>query len=788
MAIQRIEPEDTETFSLHTNPVRHYVSGATGVEGKLHVFARRSDREKDVVPTSFFSGSSFTDHDLAGHIRVARAASLASGSNVVALTTYLADARDQPTSVRKQQQVDVIRFVPGVSFDSDTQRKAAVTNALMPYYRATYPGMHFGYTNYSCLNFFSNEAIPSGSALLYANPITSSLAGVVTGPYVPTGSFAFDFWINPRYSTTSDTGSYTAGTILHLSSCYAVSLVTGSSRDANGLPDGFRVLLQLSSSTDTRPSHLSLGSLSQLNFVSDDNSLSKNRWHHVTVRWGTNSYNMGSGSFVVDGNTKGPFAIPSASIVPSTFSPSRDNATVLVVGNYYEGTNTASSSLAYFFSTDTATREGLEELIVDAGFAPSSYRFDHPLQAEIHDLKLYGRMLHDAEIEALRTSGPISDTDLLFYLPPFFTQEAPTRTHYLSQGGVLETPFFTFDGTTTTPFGAEMAFSVGGHYPNLENHTRDFATGKYPRLWCLTSSVGDAGISEVPQTANQLLYATGSVRKRALTVLPCDNGTFYPNFTKFLGGLDASRFVNDLGNRELGTISLRHVIPTGSIATGLRSEGTGSIAYQLSGPDPSLSASLTRAPGEVYTILQRTRDDSSNQVVFFDISNLYYGDRIKPGSLTLSDMSVSGSGGQVKVTLQDDGRGNLHRANATGSHPTWASVGNVFYNEGVVLLKDPSLYFFGESGFVLDFAGEHNIHVQRLTLTAHPYEHVSSSNPSYIPVSASDMANDTDKRFVYVTGVNTHDDNLNVVMRTTLAQPVVLRSGDKMSFVVKMDW
>ena len=104
------------------------------------------------------------------------------------------------------------------------------------------------------------------------------------------------------------------------------------------------------------------------------------------------------------------------------------------------------------------------------------------------------------------------------------------------------------------------------------------------------------------------------------------------------------------------------------------------------------------------------------------------------------------------------------------------------------MVKHPSLYFFGQEQFVLEFQGERNVHVQKFNIVARPYEHVSSSNPEYIPVSASNMANDYDKQFVYVTGINLHDDNLNVISRTNLAQPIVLRTGDQMKFVVKMDY
>ena len=678
--------------------------------------------------------------------------------------------------------MDIVRVTPGVSYDTDFARKGVITNMLMPYYRTVYPSAHFNYTNYLAFNFFRENDLPNDSALLFVNPVSES-GSTITAPYLPDGAFTFDFWIKPTRTAEDDVHPYQAGTLMHLSSCYAVSVVSGSSRDANNVPDKFRILLQLSSSAGIAPSLINTSSLPPLSFLMDDNSLFQNTWHHVSIRWGTNAYNNGTGSFVVDGNTKGIFAIPSASVKPPTFFGTSQNPNVLVVGNYYEGDNDGTNSMAYWFSTDTRIREGLEELIADTGFKPFNWKLDHILNAEFHDLKLYNTYLTNPQIETLRTQGPQNTDNLLFYLPPFFTTESPNLSFYEGQGGVFQTPFFTTSGSTDTPFNTGLAYAVGGHYVCLENHGREFVNGRYPRLWSLTGSLLNNS-TVIEESANDILYATGSVRRRACAIVPCDNGQFLPNFQTFLGNLNTDRFLNDLGNTDIGSVSLRNIISTASLYPGLRGDGTGSIAGNLSGPDPAVLSSMDVAPGYMPTILQRTQDNSSNQVVMFDISNLYYGNTIKPGTLVIRDDSL----GYGRMTLKDDGLGNLYRGDTSGSQATWNSVGNVFYNEGLVLIKSPYLYFFGDKQFSVSFQGEQNIHVLKFSITARPFQQISSSNPSYLPVDASDMANDADKSFTYITGINLHDDNLNVIAKTSLAQPVVCRSGDKLNFKVKMDF
>jgi hypothetical protein len=742
-----------------------------------------------------YSSSLYNDVNLNSIIDSAKTRGRTTGNNTGILQQLFQSVNSQSASPRKQQTLEILRFNPGVSFDKDMQRKNTIANIIIPHYRTLYPTSNYSFTNYNCLNFFTGSSVPTGSVLLYPHSVSvGSGSTSLTGSYILPAGFSFDFWIKPSYTNDSSTAAFKAGTLFHLSSSYAVSLISGSHRDVNGKVDRFRLLLQLSSSATITPSNINTSSLPSLVFLSDDNVLQKDYWHHVTIRWGTSTRNNGTGSFIIDGETAGTFVIPSASVAAAQFGGSFGQPDVLCVGNFFEGTNqSVNNLLALFFNAPVAEAEGVMELM-DTNLStyldrPVSYGFNHPLNAEAHELKIFDRYLSDTEIESFVSSGPgPTTTGLKFYVPPFFTRESPTRTYNssLARGGILVTPFFEEDGTTTHPFNVDMSFDVGGQYMNLENYLRDFATGKYPRMLELTASAITVP-NNLPESANVILYNTGSVRKRQLTILPCDNGRFLPNYS-FLNTLSTSSFVTDLGAVELGTITLRNMYPTSSILTGQYIEGTGSMLRTLTGPDPEDSSSLGRAPGVVPTILQRTRENSSNQVALFDISQLFYGNNINPGSLTLSDYSLSGSSGKVAITLKDDGRGNVYRCNTSSSVATWNNVGNIFYNEGIILLKNPALYFFGADNFTLDFKGQQNIHIMSIACTAAPLMETSSSNPTYIPVSASTLASDQDKKYVYITDVYIHDDNLNVIAKTQLAQPVVKRTGEKLVFKFKMNF
>ena len=140
------------------------------------------------------------------------------------------------------------------------------------------------------------------------------------------------------------------------------------------------------------------------------------------------------------------------------------------------------------------------------------------------------------------------------------------------------------------------------------------------------------------------------------------------------------------------------------------------------------------------------------------------------------------------MTLRDNGKGGLYRADALTPHPKWSNVGNILYDEGIVVIKSPHLSYFGKDEFEAQFEGEQNAHILTVNMPAGTGLINSSSNPSFLPVSASLGANEYDPRFVYLTGFYLHDDNLNVIMRGNFAQPVKKRQSDEMLVKFKVDF
>jgi hypothetical protein len=301
-----------------------------------HVYARRSPIEKEVQPISSFVDSMHNDIDLSSTLKtlqqMGRYANVSGSSASMILTTksnfpgmvqdYLNKVNAQSISARKQKVLDIVRFTPSFAFTSNTVKKLMIKDQLSSYYRTSYPSAHWAYTNYNCLNFFTSSTVPTSSCLMYPNIAGGqSHPGYVSGTYVPSGAITFDFHINPCYRSEQHDSSFKAGTIFHLSSTYALSLVSGSQKDENGKPVAFRLLLQLSHSADIAPSLALQGTYpNDLVFLSSDNALKFNHWHHVVVRWGTDTINQGTGSFVIDGINRGTFFVPSGTIAPRSFA------------------------------------------------------------------------------------------------------------------------------------------------------------------------------------------------------------------------------------------------------------------------------------------------------------------------------------------------------------------------------------------------------------------------------------------------------------------------------------
>jgi hypothetical protein len=264
-----------------------------------------------------------------------------------------------------------------------------------------------------------------------------------------------------------------------------------------------------------------------------------------------------------------------------------------------------------------------------------------------------------------------------------------------------------------------------------------------------------------------------------LTILPNDNGLQFPDFTVIKS--EASDFFkNDLGNVSHGIISMRNVVSTSSYYEGLPADFDALGGATPEDPTVKIASALT--------IAQRFKDTGSNLVLIFDLTTLGFGRKIQPGSFTITDENMSGSYGKISISLSDDSNGTIYRSDCLTPHAKWNSVGNIFYVEGTSILTNPALALFGKEQFDLTLTGEQRTNVFIVNAPAPSSLINSSSNSSFEPFPVSENISEREGEFVYITGINLHDENLNVIMRANLAQPIAKRNSDELLFRLKYDF
>ena len=96
--------------------------------------------------------------------------------------------------------------------------------------------------------------------------------------------------------------------------------------------------------------------------------------------------------------------------------------------------------------------------------------------------------------------------------------------------------------------------------------------------------------------------------------------------------------------------------------------------------------------------------------------------------------------------------------------------------------------FFGKENFDVELTGEHHVHVMEVAVPCPKGMVNSSSNPSFKRLKPNNYISNTEEKFVYITSVNLHDENFNVVARANLSNPIVKTNSDGFLFKFKVDF
>ena len=179
---------------------------------------------------------------------------------------------------------------------------------------------------------------------------------------------------------------------------------------------------------------------------------------------------------------------------------------------------------------------------------------------------------------------------------------------------------------------------------------------------------------------------------------------------------------------------------------------------------------------------------NENCVTIFAISNQIFNNKIKRTSFTIKDADLSLSSG-LNLSFSDTILGSLYRSDSLTKHANWNTSGNILYKEGVSVITHPSMFNFGKTNFQINAKCHASKNIFELNLPATAGKTNKSFNDSYkenLKLDASAFNEDED--FVYITDIDLHDENLNVVASAKLAQPFAKKSSDNILFRIKMDF
>tara|TARA_S200000501_G_scaffold32013_1_gene26836 strand:+ start:952 stop:3963 length:3012 start_codon:yes stop_codon:yes gene_type:complete len=184
-----------------------------------------------------------------------------------------------------------------------------------------------------------------------------------------------------------------------------------------------------------------------------------------------------------------------------------------------------------------------------------------------------------------------------------------------------------------------------------------------------------------------------------------------------------------------------------------------------------------------------TGDNSESYSNILCISSNIFRNKVIRESVNISDSSLAGTGGNVKISLSDNGNGLLYRNDCLTKIAVWNYVGHLLYKEGIATILHPGLENFSQTNYKLTFKINTGLNVLEMNLPARAGETNVSRNKSYVDnLKIDNSAFNADEDFVYISDINLHDENLNIIANVKLANPFPKKNTDNVLFRIKMDF
>ena len=188
-----------------------------------------------------------------------------------------------------------------------------------------------------------------------------------------------------------------------------------------------------------------------------------------------------------------------------------------------------------------------------------------------------------------------------------------------------------------------------------------------------------------------------------------------------------------------------------------------------------------------YSAINKNYDCLFGSII--DISSKMYNNKIKKSSIEIKDNTLLGTNNNISITLKDNESGILYRSDCLSKVADWNYVGHAFYKEGIITINRPELNCFGEKSFKINYNSEFKLYVHEINIPVHKGKHTVSYNSTYDKTLRKDKSSfNADKSFVYITDVNLHDENLNIIGKAKFAHAIPKKLDENLLVRLKMDY
>lgn len=195
--------------------------------------------------------------------------------------------------------------------------------------------------------------------------------------------------------------------------------------------------------------------------------------------------------------------------------------------------------------------------------------------------------------------------------------------------------------------------------------------------------------------------------------------------------------------------------------------------------------SFTKGYYSPYYDFMMDKDNPFINIFVYD--NLLLENKLEKKSITMSDVRFNLH--DSHMTLKDNGYGSMYRSDCLSKQATWNYVGNIFYKEGIVILQNPLLRHWGIENFKVDYNAHITSYVNELNIPVDRMNFNVSNNLTH----DKDLRHDSnplnvEEPFVYITNINIHDENYNIIQKANLSRPIPKKESDRFLIRLGMDY